>query len=69
MANKLRELRKARNLTQMTLAEKSNVARSVIARFETGQTVISTRNLARICRVLGCRMEDVLKEESNGKAG
>jgi DNA-binding Xre family transcriptional regulator len=53
----------------MTLAEKSNVARSVIARFETGRTVISTRNLARICQVLGCRMEDVLKEESNGKAG
>ena len=68
MANKLRELRKAKGMTQFTLADKANVARSVIARFETGRTVMSTKNLNSICRVLGCRMDDVLGEGTDGKA-
>ena len=68
MANRLRELRKAKNLTQMDLAEKAKVPRSVIARHETGRTILSTKNLVRICRVLGCRMEDVIEEDKNGKA-
>lgn len=68
MANRLRELRKAKKLTQMELAAKANVPRSVIARHETGRTVLSTRNLSRVCHVLGCRMEDVLKEDSDGAA-
>ena len=68
MANRLRELRKAKNLTQVDLAEKAQVPRSVIARHETGRTILSTKNLARICRVLGCRMEDVIEEDKNGKA-
>lgn len=68
MANKLRELRKAKGMTQFALADKANVARSVIARFETGRTVMSTKNLNNICRVLGCRMDDVLGEGTDGKA-
>ena len=68
MANKLRELRKAKGMTQFTLADKANVSRSVIARFETGRTVMSTKNLNSICRVLGCRMDDVLGEGTDGKA-
>ena len=68
MANKLRELRKAKHLTQMTLSAQSNVPRSVIARFETGRTVMSTKNLSSICKVLDCRMEDILMEDDDGKA-
>ena len=62
MANQLRELRKKKHLTQFGLAQRSGVGRTVIARFETGRTVMSTRNLAKICEVLECRMEDILKE-------
>ena len=68
MANKLREMRKAKGLTQVALAVKANVPRSVIARHETGRTLLSTKNLSRICKALGCRMEDVLKEDTNGEA-
>ncbi len=66
--NRLREMRKAKGLTQVALAEKAHVPRSVIARHETGRTLLSTKNLSKICRVLGCRMEDVLKEGTNGEA-
>ena len=69
MANRLRELRKAKKMTQTILAEKSQVARSVIARFETGRTEMSTKNLTRITAALGCSVDDILKEERNGKAG
>ena len=68
MANRLREMRKAKGLTQVALATKANVPRSVIARHETGRTLLSTKNLSRICRALDCRMEDVLKEDTNGEA-
>lgn len=64
MANRLPEMRKKRNLTQMELAAKSGVCRSIIARFETGKQGISARNLERICKVLKCKMEDVLQEAS-----
>ena len=69
MANRLREMRKKSGLTQETLAKKSQVSRSVIARFETGRTEMSTKNLTRITAALGCSMDDILKEErKNGKA-
>lgn len=64
MANKLTELRKTRNLTQVQLAEKAGVCRSVIARFEAGRTELSTKNLAKICKVLRCKMEDIVEEAS-----
>lgn len=68
MANRLRELRKSKGITQIELADRANVARSVIARFETGRTVMSTKNLTSVCRVLGCRMDDILREVPDGKA-
>lgn len=68
MASRLQELRKGKKLTQVALAEKAHVARSVIARFETGRTVMSTKNLTSICRVLGCRIEDILGGDADGKA-
>ena len=61
MQNRLRELRKSNGLTQVRLAEKANVNRTVIARFETGKTGLSTKNLAKIAKVLDCSMEDILK--------
>ncbi len=65
MENKLRKLRKDAGLTQMQLAEEAMVCRSVIARFETGRTELSTKNLMKIAGVLGCSMEAIV---NGGKA-
>ena len=62
MANKLPELRKRKKLTQAQLAEKAGVSRSVIARFEAGINQMSPRNLQKVCKVLHCKMDDVLRE-------
>ena len=61
MENRLRKLRKNEGLTQVRLAQKANVSRSVIARFETGRTELSTANLLKIANALGCSMEEILK--------
>ena len=59
--NRLRKLRKDAGLTQMRLAEEARISRSVIARFETGRTELSTKNLMKIAGVLGCSMEAIVK--------
>jgi len=61
MENTLRKLRKINGLTQVRLAEKAHVSRSVIARFETGRTDLSTKNLTKIADALDCSMEEILK--------
>ena len=61
MENRLRRLRKINGLTQVRLAEKANVSRSVIARFETGRTELSTKNLSKIADALDCSMDEIVK--------
>ena len=60
MGNKLRQLRKSNGLTQVRLAEMAQVSRSVIARFETGRTELSTRNLTKIANALDCSMDEII---------
>jgi transcriptional regulator with XRE-family HTH domain len=68
MENKLRRLRKSSGLTQVRLAEKADVSRSVIARFETGRTELSTRNLTKLAAALGCSMEEIVSGgQTDGK--
>ena len=67
MANNLRELRRKKHLTQTDLAKKATVCRTIIARFETGRTGMSAKNLAKVASALGCTIEDILKEAPDGK--
>ena len=60
MENNLRQLRRSSGLTQERLAQNAGVSRSVIARFETGRTELSTKNLAKIAHALGCSMEEIV---------
>jgi transcriptional regulator with XRE-family HTH domain len=68
MENGLRRLRTLRGLTQVRLAEKADVPRSVIARYETGRTELSTKSLIKLATALDCSMEDIVKEDADGAA-
>lgn len=61
MENGLRTLRKANGLTQVRLAQMANVPRSVIARYETGRTELSTKSVMKLADALDCSMEEILK--------
>ena len=61
MQNKLRELRKSKRWTQAKLAEESGVNRTIIARYETGQTGMNQKNLIRIAGALNVPVDEVLK--------
>ena len=68
MGDNLREIRKSKGLTQTELSILADVHRTVIARYETGRTRLSTKNLSKIAHALGCSMEEILEEGPDGKA-
>ena len=66
--NKLQTMRKARGLTQVQLSQKATVCRTIIARHETGRCCMSTANLAKVAKALGCRIDDIIGGKSDGAA-
>ncbi len=50
VGNRLKEFRKSQKLTQAKLAEKINVARTIISEYEKGNVLISLHALYTICK-------------------
>lgn len=63
LAAKLVTLRKQKGLTQMELAEKLDVSRQAISRWEVGAAVPSTDNLKILSDLYGVSVDDILKGE------
>lgn len=59
LANRLRELRAERDLTQAALAEAVGVSRKTINTVENGVFVPSTTLALKLAAALECRVEDV----------
>lgn len=59
LANRLRELRAARDLTQAGLAEAVGVSRKTVNTVENGVFVPSTTLALKLAAALGCRVEDI----------
>lgn len=60
--NKLRTLRKNKNLTQKELSYRSGVHRVSIARYEKGKISPNTDTAAKLARALGCTIDELLGE-------
>lgn len=63
LSTKLVSLRKEHNLTQMELAEKLNVSRQAVSRWEVGAAVPSTDNLKVLSELYGVSVDVILKGE------
>ena len=61
---KLKELRESRNMTQFELADKAGINRVTVARYEIGDIGMSLVNATKIADALGCKVDDLIKEES-----
>lgn len=60
MKNRLRELRKMREMSQARLSEVSGVHRVSIARYELGIMTPTVENLAKLAKALDVTMDDLL---------
>ena len=56
--------RKEQNLTQAEFAEKLQVSQQIVARWEAGETFPRASRLVKIATVLGCTVDELLKEEN-----
>lgn len=57
--HRIRELRKAQNLSQQELAEKMGVDRSTIAKWESGVHAPRTDKLLLLTQVFKCSFEEI----------
>lgn len=60
LAERLAALRKRAGLSQGDVAERLNVSRQAVSRWETGLTVPSTDNLSRLGRLYGVTLDELL---------
>ena len=56
----LRNLRKAKKLSQEELAEKMKVSRQSVSKWETGEAYPEMNNLLELCKVFHCRINDLV---------
>lgn len=69
LAEKLVALRKQKGLTQADLAEKINVSRQAISRWEVGLSVPSTDNLVFLSRLYNVPVDYLLQEQPQSFCG
>lgn len=65
LGEKLREARKQAELSQEQLAEKLNISRSAIAKWETDLGIPDIENLRALSRMLSLSIEDLLDDEQS----
>lgn len=65
LCEKLMKLRKENAWSQEEFAEKINVSRQTISKWELGQTIPDTENLSKIATIYGISVNDLLNENTN----
>ncbi len=63
LSKKLAELRKGRGLSQMELAEKLDVTRQAVSRWETGEAAPSLDNLISLSGLYGVTLDDLVRDD------
>ncbi len=60
MGYKIKEIRNEKRMTQMELAEKSGVSRTIIAQLESGKrTQTTTKTLIKLASALGTTVDNI----------
>ncbi len=65
--DKLRQIRKRKNISQEELAFKASLHRTYISDVERGYRNISLENIGKIAKALNLKIEDLLKGVENEK--
>lgn len=59
----IRELRRKKDITQEELAQLVGVGHSAVAKWETGKCKPTADKLVKVADVLGCTVDELLREE------
>lgn len=59
----LRKIRKLRMITQEELATMIGITQAMVSHYETGRRVPDLETAAKIAYALGCKVDDLIKEE------
>ena len=62
-AENLQNLRKKKNMTQDELAEKLQVSRQAVSKWESGSGYPETEKIISICDIFNCSMDELIKEK------
>lgn len=68
IGNKINQLRKLSGMTQEQLAEKLNVSRQTISKWESDSTSPDLESIVKISRIFHVSLDDLLKEGEEGVA-
>lgn len=58
----LKKIRKLKKLSQEELAEKLNVSRQSVSKWETGDAYPEMNNLLELCKIFHCKINDLVND-------
>lgn len=61
IGREIRKRRRAQDMTQEQLAELAGVSVSFIGHIERGARAMSLNTFVRVCRALGCALDDIVR--------
>ena len=64
--DKLANLRRNNNITQEILADKLNVSRQAVSKWENGTSMPDMKTIMELCRILNCSLEDLIDDKALG---
>ena len=56
----LKLIRKEKNMSQEQLAEKVNVSRQSVSKWETGESYPEMNNILELCKIFDCKLNDLI---------
>ena len=56
----LRQIRKSKNMSQEQLAEKVNVTRQSVSKWENGESYPEMNNILELCKIFNCKLNDLV---------
>lgn len=69
IGGKIQELRKISGMTQEQLAEKLNISRQTVSKWEVGGALPDLESVLKLCGIFQISLDDLLEEEKKARGG
>ena len=63
LANNIKRIRKANNLTQEEFADRLGRSKQAVSKWENGESYPDMAKIVQLCKVLNCTIDDILDDE------